>query len=145
MKYFFVLIFLFSTAETIYATCGSVYSNGTAISGGWYCGDHLIEGGTTYCNYWYIQDGSGDQYQSYECSVTCVRSQHSPGLDSCTSEGTCFGLATGVYCGSDPRVKGISNALYFCDASQQKPLYAQPCAGNGAICVSTGTGNDYCK
>ena len=148
------IVVLLSITISVRADCGAVtsFTNGTYMGDGWYCGQHYIEGGTTWCNYWASKVGDIDQFQGTVCAYgsattgTCLRSEHSIGLDSCTDLGTCADLATGIYCGSDPRVKGLSYVRYYCDVSQAKPLYGRPCAGQGtgSECISTGTGNDHC-
>lgn len=144
-----VVIVLFSFVTSVRAvTCGNVtaFTDGTSPGDGWYCGEHFVQGGTTYCNYW---STGTDQFQGTECNLgqtsgTCVRSEHSPGLDSCTNEGTCADLPSGVYCGSDSRVNGVKHFRYYCDSGLAKPMYARPCAGSNNYCISTGAGNDYC-
>ena len=119
-------------------------SIGTALPGGWYCGQHLIEGGTTFCNYWYTEESWGPNFAAALCAPgsatagTCIRpggDDTSVGLDVCSNIGTCADLIEGSYCGYDTRVQGMSNIRYYCDGLQAKPLYGMECGGQNNKCI----------
>ncbi len=125
-----------TSSASCFLTAGG--SGGSCPTGGYYCGNDRLGLGAN--DLYYCSGAGANPSLSKKCSFTCVSMPQGTD-DACSNSGSCSGLVSGYYCGSDKVHADYSSELYLCSNG----------AGAGGKYCSSGCHtaadgyNDYCN